>query len=102
MKKQKESGAVSNPSMVPWEALPEDLKESNRRSVDDILARLKAIGCNIMPLNDWGIPQVEFSAEEVEKMSIMEHDRRVRERMLQGYKMLQAPRTLLIRPAPIF
>ena len=100
LQKQGEAGAVSNPSMVPWDELPEDLKESNRRSADGIMARLKAVGCDIMPLNDWGARLIEFSAEEVETMSIMEHDRWVRERLLQGYKYAPGPKNLEKKTSP--
>jgi hypothetical protein len=75
----------SNPSMVPWDELPEDLKESNRRSADHIQVKLHAVGCDIMPMNDWGEKTLVFTKEEVETMSIMEHERWVNERILQGF-----------------
>ena len=75
----------SNPSMVPWDELPEDLRESNRRSADHIQVKLHAVGCDIMPMNDWGEKALVFTKEEVEKMSVMEHERWVNERILQGF-----------------
>src|SRR5207248_1847394 len=34
----------TNPSMVPWDELPEGLKESNRRQADDIGRKLRRVG----------------------------------------------------------
>ncbi|MGC8786938.1 MAG: NAD(P)-binding protein [Anaerolineae bacterium] len=73
-----------NPSLVSWEELPEDLKESNRCQADHILVKLKAIGCGIAPLTDWDAEKFQFTAEEVERMAQMEHQRFVEERLRAG------------------
>jgi hypothetical protein len=52
-----------NPSNVPWEELPEGLKESNRLQADHIGVKLKAIDCGIAPLTDWDAIFFEFSTE---------------------------------------
>lgn len=75
----------SNSSIVTWDELPEDLRESNRRSADHIQVKLHAVGCDIMPMDDWGEKVLVFTGEEVEKMSFMEHERWVNERVLQGF-----------------
>ena len=69
-----------NPSMVPWEDLPESLKESNRNSVEHIHFILRAIGCDIAVTNEWDVPPFRFSPDEVELMARMEHERFVSER----------------------
>jgi 4-amino-4-deoxy-L-arabinose transferase-like glycosyltransferase len=67
IRKQREIGIATqtNSSMVPWDELPEYLKESNRRQADNIGARLKAVGCYLEPLADWDAALFKFTAEEV-------------------------------------
>ncbi len=65
----------SNPSMVPWEKLPDPLRESNRRQADHIGMKLKEVGCAVAPLTDWDADLFAFSPEEVERMAVLEHDR---------------------------
>jgi hypothetical protein len=79
-----ESGAT-NPSLVPWEKLAEDLKESNRRQAGHIGKKLRAIGCDLAPLAAWGPDPFAFTAAEVEQMAEMEHDRWADERRAQGW-----------------
>ena len=75
----------TNPSMVPWDELPEGLKESNRRQADHIGIKLKAVGCGIAPLTDWDAESFQFRPEEIELMARMEHDRFVEERLRAGW-----------------
>ena len=62
-------------SAVPWEQLPEALRESNRRQAADIGRKLRAVGCDIEPLADWDAPPLTFTTAEVEQLARMEHDR---------------------------
>ena len=75
----------TNPVMVAWESLPERLKESNRRQVDHIGMKLKAIGYGIAPLTDWDATSFEFTPQEVQLMARMEHERRSEELRLDGW-----------------
>jgi len=75
-----------NPSNVPWEELPEGLKESNRLQADHIGVKLKAIDCSIAPLTDWDAIYFEFSTEEIELMAEMEHERWIEERLSDRWK----------------
>jgi hypothetical protein len=75
----------TNPSLVPWEELPENIKESNRRQADDIGRKLKAIHCDIEPLMNWDAELFEFTPEEVEKLAVMEHQRWLIERRNEGW-----------------
>jgi hypothetical protein len=63
-------------TLGPWEALPEWAKEDNRRFADGVAPKLSAVGCAIVPnplaQNDSG---AFFSAEEVEGLARIEHDR---------------------------
>jgi preprotein translocase subunit Sss1 len=80
----------TNPSMALWETLPESLKESNRHSVDATLVKLSAIGCCIELLTDAASAGFQFMPDEVERMSVIEHERWVEERTLQGWKYAPA------------
>ena len=75
-----------NPSMVPWEALPEELKESNRQQADDIGAKLKAAGCSAAPLLDWDEPVFAFTPDEIERLARMEHDRWMAAKRQAGWR----------------
>lgn len=85
--KQTEDGATpeTNPSMVPWEELPEHLKESNRRQADDIGAKLRAIGCEIEPVSGPASDSFRFAPHEVEHLARLEHDRWWKEREADGW-----------------
>lgn len=84
--KKKAQKSSINPSNVPWEELPESLKESNRLQADHIGVKLKAIDCGITPLADWDAMFFKFSTEEIELMAKMEHDRWNKERLRDGWK----------------
>src|SRR5262249_34933473 len=81
-----------NPLMVPWEALPEEMKDSNRAQAAHISEKLTAVQCDIMPLTDWDAATFTFTAMEVERMAQMEHERWMNERRLQGWTYSSGPR----------
>lgn len=83
--RKKGSTPETNPSMVPWEDLPESLRESNLNQVEHIRIKLEAIGCDIAVTNEWDVPPFRFSPDEVELMAQMEHERFVAERKKQGF-----------------
>lgn len=74
-----------NPSMRPWEELPEDLRHSNRAHIAHIGAKLDAIGCVIIPRSAQA-PEFGFSGSEIEELAEMEHQRWVGERLARGYQ----------------
>lgn len=76
----------SRPAMRRWDDLPDDFKEANRAQADCLAERLSAFGYRIAPLTDWEAERFEFSAEEIEGMSRMEHERWCAERHRQGWK----------------
>jgi hypothetical protein len=82
IQRQKRKGETpeTNPSMVIWDDLPEELKESNRQQADHIGEKLKKMGCGIIPLTDWDEKPFEFTEEEIEELAELEHDRYVEER----------------------
>jgi len=64
-----------NPSMVPWDQLPEHIRETNRQEADGIGAKLAAVHCTISPMIDWDRAPLQFTAAEVELLARMEHER---------------------------
>lgn len=87
LKDQKDRKPKDDPAMAPWKKLLEDLKESNRQQADHIPVKLKAIGCDFAPVAERRPVLIKFTAEEIEIMSEMEHDRFVAERFLQGWSL---------------
>lgn len=76
----------NNPSMVKWEELPDELKESNRRQADHIGIKLAAIGCGIKPWREYGKEKFSFKQEEIFKLAKMEHERWCEEKIMDGWK----------------
>lgn len=87
LNQQRAQGVTSavNPSAVPWEDLPESLKESNRRQADAIAGRLASVGCRVGVLSDWTMPLYTFSPEDLEGLARVEHERWVEERKAAGW-----------------
>ena len=81
------AAVAAEASAVPWEALPESLRESNRRQASDIGRKLRAVGCDIEPLADWDAPPLAFAPDEVELLARMEHDRWSAEREAAGWHL---------------
>jgi hypothetical protein len=80
----------NNPAPM-WEGLDEPRKESNREQARDIGAKLDSISCAIAPLWDWDAQDFEFTAQEVEKLAIDEHDRWWRERRAGNWVPIPMP-----------
>jgi hypothetical protein len=78
------AGATPPP---PWSALDESLKESNRAHARHIGVKLRSIGCEIIPLRDWQARDFVFTSDELEKLSIMEHDRWADEKIAAGWTL---------------
>lgn len=82
----------TNPLMVAWEALPESIRESNRRQVDHIGLKLRAIAHGIAPLTDWEAASFHFSADQVQVMARMEHERWRQELYQSGWAHAPGPK----------
>ena len=78
-------GLLEGNSLVPWESLPERLKEMNRQQVDNIWTKLRSVRCGIAPLTDWEAASFEFRPEEIEQMAKMEHEGWVKQHQLDGW-----------------
>lgn len=75
---------TQNPSMRPWDELPEDLRQSNLAQAADIETKLDAIGCAVVPESAAG-PDFAFTEAEIELLARMEHRRWTQERQTRGY-----------------
>lgn len=71
--------------LVPWDQLPEKVKDSNRRYADHISTKLQTVNCCLAPLRDWDAMEFRFTQSEVELMAQMEHERWVQERKHAGW-----------------
>ena len=89
-----------NPFLVPWDKLPENIKESNRRQADHIGYKLHAIGCYIIPMYDWKAEPVEFTPDEIELMAKIEHNLWMEERLKEGWKYSAGPRNPKKKTSP--
>ena len=74
------------PYDVPWDELPPDVQESNRRQADALAASLLEIGCDLVPLGGWGARRAELTDEEVERLARREHERWMAERTAAGWR----------------
>jgi voltage-gated potassium channel Kch len=73
-----------NPSMRPWEELPDDLKHANFAQAAHIGTKLNAIDCVVTP-ESGNTQEFAFNAEEIEQLAEMEHRRWAQERQAEGY-----------------
>ena len=76
----------TDPSLLPWDSLPETLRDSNRDQASDIERKLDAVGCEAIRATSSDAP-LEFTREEVEVLARMEHDRWVAERTRDGWTL---------------
>lgn len=72
--------AANNKSLVMWEELPEYLRESNRDRARHLDEHLAAIGCRMVPVFTDHPKIVQFSADEVDVLARLEHERWCREK----------------------
>jgi hypothetical protein len=74
-------------AMAHWDDLPERLRESNRLQAEGILEKLRAVGCDILPLTDWNAPAFSFTPAEIEYLAEMEHERWMDAMKTQGFSL---------------
>jgi voltage-gated potassium channel Kch len=88
MEDAKGNTTETNPSMKPWEKLPEDLRQSNVAQAADIGDKMEAIGAIIVP-ESAGAPKFAFTDGEdgeVERLAEQEHERWMRDKISQGWR----------------
>lgn len=77
----------SDPSMQQWEALDEELRESNRDAARGVGRKLSETGCDVFPLSEREPPEFRFSSEEIDALAEVEHRRWVDDRRRNGWKL---------------
>ena len=85
---------------MPWDDLPEALKESNRAQASHIGVMLKAFGCGIIPWADWDAESFEFAPEEIELLAEMEHKRWVEERLRNDWTYASGTKNIEKKTSP--
>jgi hypothetical protein len=76
---------ATDPWTVPWEKLPENLRQSNITQAADIGAKLEAIGAIAVPQSA-SAPLFAFTDPEIELLAQLEHQRWMREMLAAGWK----------------
>ena len=101
MEQQKLGETVeTNPSMESWEKIPETLRRSNRKQADHVGTKLRAVNCELQRTND-GDPEIlQFTAEEIESLAEMEHERWVEEREQDGWTYAAGDKNLDEKTSP--
>jgi hypothetical protein len=77
---------TGDPAMAPWEKLPDMFKESNLQQADDILNKLRGIGCTVEKTQGRQVVRTKFTKDQIEVMAEMEHSRWTKERLIDGWK----------------
>jgi hypothetical protein len=65
----------SEPSLMPWDKLDENFKDANRDQARCIKRAVEREGYTLISRVTWDDPLTVFSADEIERMAIMEHQR---------------------------
>jgi hypothetical protein len=77
--------AKAKPELREWDALSEDLRESNRQQAAHLVFKLRAIGREVVPVETDRLAVEKFSADELELLARMEHARWVAERLIANW-----------------
>jgi hypothetical protein len=83
---------ADNPSLVPWDELPESLKQSNRRFADGVGTKLEATGSRLVPASLTGDHDFSFSDDEIEELAKLEHDRWAGDLRKDGWRPTDGPK----------
>ena len=75
----------NNPSLVPWEELPETLRVANRAQAEDFGGKLRDLGCALSPRVGPGEEYI-LAEPEIERLAVREHERWVEERTAAGWR----------------
>ena len=83
--KMQDSGRRVDPALLESDRLRDDYRESNRQQADQMLIKMRAIGCRIVEAKAEGVAATGFTSEEVEMLAELEHRRWNAERWLSGW-----------------
>jgi class 3 adenylate cyclase len=75
-----------NPSLVPWELLPDDLRQENRAQAEHIKTKLGALGFELVPGPDGAQLARLWTPEQQEQLARWEHERWCQSKQSQGWR----------------
>lgn len=76
----------SSPSIVSWERLPSQLRQTNRAQAEDIGRKLRAIGYVLVPRMRESAEEESMNESEIERLAMMEHERWCLDRLAAGWR----------------
>lgn len=85
IRRHKDRKSADDPAMSSWEKLAENVRESNRQQAAHIPLKLRHIAKGFVP-NPGTFRNEEFDVDTVEKLAILEHDRWMAERIMDGWR----------------
>ncbi|MGO8795967.1 MAG: RyR domain-containing protein [Candidatus Sulfotelmatobacter sp.] len=74
------------PALVPWDQLPEDLRQANRAQVADIPDKLSILGYGLTTGPGKAASELHFTNEETDRLAKQEHERWMKEREEMGWQ----------------
>lgn len=77
---------VGGVAVVPWEELPDGLRESNRRAAAGLAGGLHEVDLDLIPLYRWDDAGQHLTEDEVEALARREHERWAEERRRDGWR----------------
>ncbi len=83
---QEQTALEKAPSMAAWAELPDTLKNSNLQQADDIIAKVREIGCDVHPVRNRTCRLLTLNPREIELLAEMEHARWNVERLRDGWR----------------
>jgi len=83
-KRREEKDFGSKNADVIWEELSQEYKDSNRKAADHIGVKMRAIGCEVVNIED-PRPEVTITQKELLMLAKLEHKRWNAERSLAGW-----------------
>ena len=77
-----------NPSSVPWSALPEDVKDTNRTQAKALIRNIHEWGYRVVPMHRWDEEYLTIDRTDplVDDLAKQEHIRYVEMKTAQGYR----------------
>jgi ppGpp synthetase/RelA/SpoT-type nucleotidyltranferase len=73
-------------ALLPWQHLPETLRQSNLEQADHMFLKLERIGCQAKRGAHTAVPLFSFSKDQIETMAVLEHGRWNLERCRDGWR----------------
>lgn len=92
---------TDNKSLLPWDELPESLRESNRRFAASVAETLGRIGATLQPLRGAPESDLQLAADDLEQLAINEHDRWEADLRRDGWTFADTPKDPIAKTHPL-